>query len=184
MRWQASEFNGFLHFTVNTFTGKEWGFGNEPESVFNPTDLDADQIVRTFKEAGMKGVILTAKHHDGFVSQALRLHRAFREEQSWKNRKGDMVREVADACRRQDMKFGVYLSPWDRSHAEFGRPAYVTYYHNQLRELLTNYGPLFEVWFDEAAGADGKGATAGMAGRAGCAAWTRPSITAGPRSSP
>lgn len=147
--WFDLEFYAFVHFGVNTFTDREWGEGNEPEAVFNPTELDCTQWARAVKAAGCKGMVLTAKHHDGFC-----LWPSKYTEHSVKNSSfhGDVVRMAADACRQEGLKFGFYLSPWDRNSRLYGTPEYNDYFCAQLTELLTEYGDIFYVWFDNACG--------------------------------
>jgi alpha-L-fucosidase len=153
--WHEMEFYAFVHFSLNTFTNKEWGYGDESPKLFNPTSLDVRQWARIAKEAGMKGIILVAKHHDGFCLWPSAYTERSVKKSPWKNGNGDLVKELAAACKEYDLKLGLYLSPWDRNHAEYGKPEYITYFRNQLKELLTNYGDVFEMWFDGANGGDG-----------------------------
>jgi len=153
--YQQMEFIGFIHFSINTFTDKEWGYGDEDPALFNPTELDAEQWVLTAKAAGMRQLILTAKHHDGFCLWPSRYTEHSIRNSPYKGGQGDIVREFTDACRKHGLRVGLYLSPWDRNHPDYGKPRYITYYRDQLRELLTEYGGINELWFDGANGGSG-----------------------------
>lgn len=155
LKWQELEFYGFVHFSLNTYTDQSWGYGNEKIELFNPAKVDARQWARIAKQAGMKGLILTAKHHSGFALWPSKYTEYSVKNSPWKNGKGDLVREMADACKEYGLKFGIYLSPWDRNRSDYGKPEYIAYFRNQLTELLTNYGPVFEIWFDGANGGSG-----------------------------
>ncbi|MBN2103422.1 alpha-L-fucosidase [bacterium] len=149
------EYYAFVHFSLNTYTNQSWGYGDEDVNLFNPAALDCRQWARICKEAGMKGIIFTAKHHCGFCLWPSEYTEYSVKNAPWKEGKGDVVRELADACKEYGLKLGIYLSPWDRNYADYGKPEYITYFRNQLRELLTNYGEIFEVWYDGANGGTG-----------------------------
>lgn len=151
-RLRETPFYAFVHFSPNTYTNLEWGDGTEDPKIFNPTELDCEQWVKAIKSAGMKGLILTAKHHDGFCLWQTKYTEHSMKNSPYKNGKGDIVKECADACKKHGIKFGFYLSPWDRNSKYYGTDEYNDYYVNQLTELLTNYGEIFHVWFDNACG--------------------------------
>ena len=152
--WQALEYYGFIHFNMNTFTDLEWGEGQENPTNFNPTHLDCNQWARIAKNAGMKGLILTVKHHDGFALYPSKFTKHTVAKSTWKNGQGDVVKDLSEACKKYRIKFGIYLSPWDRNHPDYGTDKYNLIYAEMQKELLTNYGPIFEFWYD---GANGEG---------------------------
>jgi len=155
LAWHELEQYAFVHFTTNTFTDKEWGFGDEKPSIFNPTEMDVTQWTKIIKESGLNGLVLTCKHHDGFCLWPSEFTEHSVKNSPYKDGKGNVVDEVEKACRAENLKFGVYLSPWDRNRADYGSPSYVEYYRNQLKELFTAHSPVFEMWFDGANGGDG-----------------------------
>lgn len=155
LTWHQMEYYAFIHFGPNTFTDKEWGYGDENPTIFNPSKLDCRQWARIIKAAGMKAVIIGAKHHDGFCLWPYEGTEHSVKNSPWRNGNGNLLQELRDACDEYDLKMGLYLSPWDRNHAEYARPEYLDYFRNQLRDILTNYGDIFEVWFDGANGGDG-----------------------------
>ena len=154
LAWHEMEYYFFFHFGPNTFTDKEWGHGDEPEDIFDPTGLDCRQWVRIAKQAGAKGVIITAKHHDGFCLWPSKYSTHTVRESKWRNGKGDVLKELSQACKEYGLKFGVYISPWDRNHPKYGTPQYNDVFVNMMKEIFTNYGPIWELWWD---GANGEG---------------------------
>ena len=153
--WQDLEYYAFIHFNMNTFTNKEWGYGDEKPIQFNPSQLETGQWAKVIKQAGMKGIIITAKHHDGFALWPSKYTDHSVKNSLWRDGKGDLIDELSKSCKDYGLKLGIYISPWDRNHPDYGKPEYVSYFRNQLRELLTQYGEIFEVWFDGANGGDG-----------------------------
>jgi alpha-L-fucosidase len=154
LEWHKLKYYAFVHFNMNTFTDFEWGHGTESPNTFNPTQLDCRQWAKVCKEAGMEGIIITAKHHDGFCLWPSKYTEHSVKNSQWKNGQGDVLKDLSEACREYGLKFGVYLSPWDRNHPAYGTPEYNEIFKNTLREVLTQYGDVFEVWFD---GANGEG---------------------------
>ncbi len=154
LAWHDMEFYLFMHFGPNTFTDLEWGHGNEKEEVFNPTNLDCEQWCRIAKASGAKAIIITAKHHDGFCLWPSKFSKHTVRESKWKDGKGDVLKELSAACKKYGLKFGVYISPWDRNHPDYGTEKYNDVFVNMMKEVLTNYGPVWELWWD---GANGEG---------------------------
>ena len=154
LQWHEMEFYLFVHFGPNTFTNKEWGHGDEPADAFNPTKLDCRQWCRIAKASGAKGIIITAKHHDGFCLWPSNYSTHTVRQSKWKNGKGDVLKELSEACKEFDLQFGVYISPWDRNHPKYGTPEYNDVFTGMMKELFQNYGPIWELWWD---GANGEG---------------------------
>ena len=154
LAWHKDEFYLFLHFGPNTFTGKEWGQGDEKTEVFQPDQLDTDQWCRIAKKAGASGMIITAKHHDGFCLWPSKYSTHTVRESSWRNGQGDVLRDLSASCKKYGLKFGIYLSPWDRNHPDYGTEKYNDVFINMMTEVLTQYGNVWELWWD---GANGEG---------------------------
>ncbi|MEP7142202.1 MAG: alpha-L-fucosidase [Ferruginibacter sp.] len=154
LQWHDMEFYLFTHFGPNTFTDKEWGEGTEKEEIFNPTNLDCRQWCRVAKAAGARGIIITAKHHDGFCLWPSKYSTHTVRESKWKNGKGDVLKELSLACKAYGLKFGIYISPWDRNHPDYGTPKYNDVFVNMMTEIFSKYGPIWELWWD---GANGEG---------------------------
>ncbi|MBL7729955.1 MAG: alpha-L-fucosidase [Chitinophagaceae bacterium] len=154
LAWHETEYYLFMHFGPNTFTGKEWGEGKEAADIFNPSELDCRQWCRIAKQAGAKGIIITAKHHDGFCLWPSNYSTHTVKQSKWKDGKGDVLRELSTACRESGLKFGVYISPWDRNHPDYGTDKYNDVFVNMMKEILLSYGPVWELWWD---GANGEG---------------------------
>lgn len=154
LQWHEMEFYLFVHFSPNTFTDKEWGLGDELAAIFNPAQLDCNQWCRIARAAGAKGIIITAKHHDGFCLWPSKFSKHTVRESKWKNGKGDVLKELSQACRKYSLKFGVYISPWDRNHPKYGTPEYNDVFVNMMKEIFQKYGPVWELWWD---GANGEG---------------------------
>jgi alpha-L-fucosidase len=153
-QWHQTEFNLFVHFGPNTFTDKEWGEGTEPEDLFNPSKMDCRQWCRIAKAAGAKGIIITAKHHDGFCLWPSKFSKHTVRESKWRNGKGDVLKELSQACKEYGLNFGIYISPWDRNHPDYGTEKYNSVFINMMKEIFTSYGPVHELWWD---GANGEG---------------------------
>lgn len=154
LAWHETEYYLFMHFGPNTFSGKEWGEGTEPADMFNPTNLDCRQWARVAKESGAKGIIITAKHHDGFCLWPSKFSKHTVRESKWKDGQGDVLKELSQACREFGLKFGVYISPWDRNHPDYGTEKYNDVFVGMMKEIFQNYGPIWELWWD---GANGEG---------------------------